>query len=632
MIEYLQKFMLSSLMLYSIYYFFLRNDKTFRFNRFYLLLILPLSLTIPLITVQTSYIYIPIIPQNSADIPLEDTLLYHPMAPNDGQEQSITTEIVWNQILTYTYSLICLMFIGRFIINLYRLHQFKRQGQIIKLEGYQVCLKENLKSSFTFLSTIYTNKARYLAGLLPPAILEHEMAHVSQKHSYDIIVIELLSSILWFNPLVYMVKRSIKLNHEFLADEAACKNSSSLADYQKTLINCSKINSHNEPMLSSRLTFGETKKRLNMMVKTTHKTTQRLKQSLGLIAIATTVLAFGNQKVTAKELGSNLDLSQNQPYENSTLVDQKAVPINQLSTDTKVRFVQSDGETISKRLGDLEEEERIRFIDPLSKGEFFIEIAKTDQLSNSDWNLLLDKEKYGIWLNGDRVDNLKLLNYEPSDIYRFSMRKMTTYTSNLGNFEYQFFALTKEYVDKKYKIGNARGFWLNYNTYRRVAENIELVTQKKDTVPGGVRSIHLKPNILVRFLNKDGNTVEKIFRDLSQSELERFRQNEARPAYYSPRPAKMDIPENFANIFANENEYGIWLDGRRIKNSELKNYSASEIYSYRKSKLLANAKNYGVHTFQLNMYTTKYYEGKPDGHWINLLNLREIEEEAKNTP
>ncbi len=51
----------------------------------------------------------------------------------------------------------------------------------------------------------------------------HEEAHASQKHSLDILFVELLQIIFWFNPLFYFIKRSIKLNHEFLADRAVLK-------------------------------------------------------------------------------------------------------------------------------------------------------------------------------------------------------------------------------------------------------------------------------------------------------------------------------------------------------------------------------------------------------------------------
>ena len=87
---------------------------------------------------------------------------------------------------------------------------------------------------------------------------------------------------------------------------------------------------------------------------------------------------------------------------------------------------------------------------------------------------------------------------------------------------------------------------------------------------------------------------------------------------------------------SDEREYGVWLDGKRIRNSELKKYSADQIHHYWKSVLHRNAKNYGVHTFQLNMYTNKYFEERlNNGTWINLLTIpkggiEELKEQKKS--
>lgn len=618
MIEYLQKFMLGSLMLYSVYYLFLRNEKTLRFNRLYLLALIPISLAIPLITVQTSYIEIPNSTPIVWEMPVEQSSFTSTEQLPEISTESIQTTTDWGQITLYAYVFICLVLFIRFTLNLYKIRQFKRRGELIQLEGYQVCLKDDLRSSFTFLNTVYTNKDKYLAELLPSSILEHERAHVRQKHSYDIIFMEFMNVILWFNPLIYLIKRSIKLNHEFLADEAVCTEASIMPDYQRTLINYSKLNSYNEPMMASRLTFGETKKRLHMMVKNTHKPTAWIKQSIGMIAIAIAVFALGNRQTIAKEYPVGSNSLQTESSKDSIPLDQDVIYPALLSSETMVRFTEEDGTMIESEFGKLSAEQKARFNYPEPNIEFFTEIESTAKMSLSDWRLLFNKEKYGIWINGDQIETEELSDYQPSDIYKYNIRKVAK-NSSLGNFDFQFFAFTKEFIEKKYTVGDRIGQWLNYLEISSLKRGIETEIQKNDTTLSSIRSRLKSSNAMIRFQSTDGKSIEKRYNDMSPDELERFKMNEARPAYFVPPPPKGYIPDNFQEMFSDPKEYGVWIDGEQISNSALSNYDKHDFHHYTKSKLLPNAKNYGKHEYQINFFLNS--EKFEEGVWINLLTI-----------
>jgi hypothetical protein len=71
-------------------------------------------------------------------------------------------------------------------------------------------------------------------------ILEHEKAHIRQGHTFDLLLSELLIAFLWFNPFMWLIKRSIVLNHEYLADNFLLKNSCSNKEYQYKLLNIQK--------------------------------------------------------------------------------------------------------------------------------------------------------------------------------------------------------------------------------------------------------------------------------------------------------------------------------------------------------------------------------------------------------
>src|SRR5690606_26392103 len=98
-------------------------------------------------------------------------------------------------------------------------------------------------------------------------LFAHELVHVNQKHTLDILFAEFLIMVMWFNPLLYFYKKAIQLNHEFLADEKVIDAYQDVVSYQQMLL--SRSSATPVLQLASNLNFGLTKKRLLMMTKNT---------------------------------------------------------------------------------------------------------------------------------------------------------------------------------------------------------------------------------------------------------------------------------------------------------------------------------------------------------------------------
>ena len=71
---------------------------------------------------------------------------------------------------------------------------------------------------------------------MPSELIAHEKAHLDQKHTLDVLFVEILQIVFWFNPLLLFYKRAIKLNHEFLADQAVNAQFQSVKNYQNLLL------------------------------------------------------------------------------------------------------------------------------------------------------------------------------------------------------------------------------------------------------------------------------------------------------------------------------------------------------------------------------------------------------------
>ena len=130
---------------------------------------------------------------------------------------------------------------------------------------------------YSFFNHIFINKKEFQSNKIQEEILSHELVHVHQKHSLDIIFIELLKALFWFNPIIYAYKKAIQLNHEFLADEHVINKHKNISFYQTLLLENQAITTSN---LASNLNYLTTKKRIIMMTKTTSEKNIFLRKTL----------------------------------------------------------------------------------------------------------------------------------------------------------------------------------------------------------------------------------------------------------------------------------------------------------------------------------------------------------------
>lgn len=89
----------------------------------------------------------------------------------------------------------------------------------------------------SFLKTIFLNKQDYLENRIAENVFRHELEHVRQSHSYDVIFFEILHIIFWYNPVLFLYKWAARINHEYLADEGVIRYSSDIETYARELIN-----------------------------------------------------------------------------------------------------------------------------------------------------------------------------------------------------------------------------------------------------------------------------------------------------------------------------------------------------------------------------------------------------------
>jgi hypothetical protein len=102
----------------------------------------------------------------------------------------------------------------RFTRNIYLLLSNAAKNKIINYQRAKLVLLKEEVASYSFLNYIFISEADYSNKAIEEELITHELTHVREKHSWDVIFIELLQIFFWFNPLFIFYKKAIQLNHE----------------------------------------------------------------------------------------------------------------------------------------------------------------------------------------------------------------------------------------------------------------------------------------------------------------------------------------------------------------------------------------------------------------------------------
>ncbi len=286
MTDFIIKSTLSLVVLLTVYFLFLEKEKMHVFNRFYLLFSLAFSLLLPFITIELTSTTHSIF--NGKTLP--GMLISN--NPVVGDSTPYFRIIGWS-----IYASATLFLLLRFVRNLREISYKIRNNQTELFHNSKLVLLEEKALPHTFLNYIFINKEDYLNRKIEAELFAHELTHVRQKHSFDILIIEILKTIFWFNPIFVFYKKAIQLNHEFLADEKVVKSYNNVPFYQSLLIE--KASENKTIYLASNLNYLVTKKRLIMMTKNTTMA-KALFKKIALVPLFVLIIFFSCNKKTPK--------------------------------------------------------------------------------------------------------------------------------------------------------------------------------------------------------------------------------------------------------------------------------------------------------------------------------------------
>ena len=287
---------------YLFYKLLMSRDTFHRFNRFALLGLLVLSSLLPLVEASVNS---PAAVQETM-LTLEQLLLLADIQP-EGESMAAATPsatVLWLRAALLVYLTGIVFFIARNLCSLARLGRLIRQGKREALDSYLPDRKEkNVRlvvhdhdiAPFSWMHWIVI--ARKDLEENGREILIHELAHIRNRHSWDLLLADLCIFVQWFNPAAWLLKQELQNIHEYEADETVLREGVNARNYQMLLIKKA-VGTRLYSMANS-FNHSSLKKRITMMLKEKSNPWARAKYLYILPLAALAVTAFARPKVSA---------------------------------------------------------------------------------------------------------------------------------------------------------------------------------------------------------------------------------------------------------------------------------------------------------------------------------------------
>lgn len=366
----------------ALYKLAFQSEKMCRFNRFYLISGLLLSVVLPFMSFE-------IVTRTEI---IESVVMSDiPVTSNDVTEVTVESPNYAKTAFWIVYAVVTLMLATRFLRNLQTLVAGIVKNQKVKSGNSTLVLLDSPVAPYSFFAYIFLPKSAFENGQIAPEIITHEKTHVRQWHSIDVLLVEFFQILFWFNPLLPAYKKAIRLNHEFLADEKVLQTHSSAQAYQNLLLSYA---SFKAPLVASSLNFSLTKRRLEMMNITPSNRRILIKKLSACVAIPFAFLLISVQTVAQQ-------IVQNSPQDPGEYYAQ-----------TRFKLRDESGKVTVKNYRELSDSDKA-FLAPLAHPSKAVPPGENEIIA---WQ---DQKQFAIWID-DRVQpNAVLKSRKASEFASF---------------------------------------------------------------------------------------------------------------------------------------------------------------------------------------------------------------------
>ena len=283
MMLYVIKAAITLALLYSCFFIFLSKETFHRFNRCMLVGIMLVSLFMPMFHFTTEH------PTTlNEEVYQMQNYIQHDTAPiivTAQQAQGIT----WIQALTWIYMAGVVLMLILTLVQATSLIRFMSSGvRHTDSQGNTVILHNNDVPPFSIFRYIVMSVKDYESSR--QYILTHEQEHIRLGHTYDLLLLQGMKTLMWFNPFIWFLSRDLKAVHEYEADQAVINQGIDAKSYQQLLV--MKVVGNRLQPFTNNLNHGSLKKRIVMMYQKPSNRWLMLKALCAIPVAALTINTF----------------------------------------------------------------------------------------------------------------------------------------------------------------------------------------------------------------------------------------------------------------------------------------------------------------------------------------------------
>ncbi len=293
------KAMLCMAVFYGFYLLLLRKMTFFSVNRFYLLGTLVFSFILPFISLPFTILKAP-----ATTLP---EIFLNPVVVGNRRNE-IDTVVQSNVLswLTLIYCSITAIFLLRLMLNIFYIFRLYHNGSVVQRKSCRIVKTRENIAPFSFFNLIFIPRSLE-KNEAERKIISHEFVHSSQFHSVDIVLLQIINAIFWFNPFIYAYRASLSHVHEYLADRGVLNHGINMIKYQQTILN--QVFGTRSLVLAN--TFNHSiKRRFIMMTKNQSRKTAKWRVLLAVPLSLMLIVVFSSFRISGSDYSTANSRSQ----------------------------------------------------------------------------------------------------------------------------------------------------------------------------------------------------------------------------------------------------------------------------------------------------------------------------------
>ena len=423
-ITYILKTILISGIFLAYYWIALRDTKFHYYNRFYLLTASIMSLVIPLLKFDWFIVEKPVLYSSNEIVQF--------ILPISNVNKSIQYD--WVDYSLVIAGIVAITLFSILLLNVIKIQLLKRKSDVTQMEGFDFINTNDDNAPFSFLNNLFWKQSISLQEEGGQQIFKHEITHIQQKHTWDRIYSQIITSIFWMNPFNWVIQKELVTIHEFIADESAVGDSNVEA-FAKMLLQTHYGNHFLNP--THQFFYSSIKRRLFMLNQNKKTKFSHLRRLFVLPITICVVLSFSIKTIEVKAsaiIREKIEKTSIKIQSKSdTLPKSTATKVNKItvtsksSLDTVVFSSPSGSNQVKFSNVTLTTKDKQKVLDALDKKANVVIEKKTEDGTEKyiivDNQVGKDANKPAFYLDGVKITEKEMKAISPNDIESINVLK-----------------------------------------------------------------------------------------------------------------------------------------------------------------------------------------------------------------